>query len=201
MNHRVKNVTELYGDAHSLYDDVVLGKADTIINNLQVGIDILKQNWKGMDAGVQIQDVVVVHNAFVELRNALAELARDSSDVAIDYREIQIINRANADSLNRITITTKSVMEGYVDNSDTININPEASNGKQKLDAANGMINDFVAQVRTYYAKIMDNWTQGPGRNNADGAFTDFISKSNSYVETLNSVSSSISSALSNYSF
>lgn len=201
MNHSVRNVTDLYRDAYSLYNEIVLGNADTIINNLQVGIDILKQNWKGMDAGVQIQDVVGVHNAFVVLRNALAELARDSSDVAINYREIQIINRANADSLNKITITTKNLMEGYADNSDTININPEANNGKQKLDTANGMINDFVSQVKTYYAKIMDNWTQGTGRNNAEGAFSDFISKSNNYIETLNSVSSSISSALSNYSF
>ncbi len=201
MNHKVNNVQELYSDAYSLYNMVVLDKADTIINNLDGAVSVLKQNWKGMDAGVQIQDVIEVHNAFVVLRNALAQLAKDSSSVAINYRQIQIINRANAEELSQIEINTKSLLDAYMDNRDTVDITPEANDGKAKIDVAKDLINEFVSQVKNYYSRIMDNWTIGTGRNNAEEAFVDFLSKSNKYIETLNNVSGSIASALSNYSF
>lgn len=201
MNHKVADVTMLYNDACALYNVVVLESADTIINNLSSGIEVLKQNWKGMDAGVQIQSVIEVHNAFVILRNALAVLARDSSSVAVNYREIQIVNSAKAESFSPVSITTKNVMSSYVDNRDTVDISQEANTGKVRLDTAKSLITDFVSQVKTYYSRIMDNWTVGSGRDNAEGAFTDFISKSNNYIETLNEVSSKITSALSNYTF
>lgn len=201
MNHKVNNVQELYSDAYSLYNMVVLDKADTIINNLDGAVSVLKQNWKGMDAGVQIQDVIEVHNAFVVLRNALAQLAKDSSVVAVNYRQIQIINRANAEELSQIEINTKSLLDAYMDNRDTVDITPEANDGKAKIDVAKDLINEFVSQVKNYYSRIMDNWTIGTGRNSAEEAFVDFLSKSNKYIETLNNVSSSIASALSNYSF
>ena len=65
MNHRVNNVQQLYDDANSLYNNVVLGTADIIINDLSQGITTLKSCWEGKDAGVQIQNVVEVYNAMV----------------------------------------------------------------------------------------------------------------------------------------
>ena len=45
----------------------------------------------------------------------------------------------------------------------------------------------------------MQNWTAGTGREELSASFDSFISKSNSYKETLNSVSESIRTALANY--
>lgn len=201
MNHRVNNVQQLYDDAKSLYSNVVLGTADTIINDLSQGITTLKSSWEGKDAGVQIQNVVEVYNAMVVIRNALSELAKDSSLIAANYREIQNANRANLENLTPVSIDSKNTMEDYSDNRDTINISSEAMVGKNKIDAANTSISTFVSEVQKYYDMIMNNWQAGTGRENAEQAFSDFMSKSNKYTEVLGQVSQSISDAIKNYTY
>lgn len=205
MNHKVNSVQTLHDDAMALYNNVVIGGADTsaetLINNLNGGIQILKSCWEGKDAGVQIQNVVSVHNALVGIRNALAQLAMDSSKIASNYREIQNANGAGLETLSVINCDTKTVMENYSDTRDTINITPEANNGKAKIDAANNSMDGFISEVSKYYNSIMENWTVGTGRDNAVQAFDSFIANSNQYKETLSEVSTSIATALQNYTF
>ena len=201
MNHKVNNVGQLYNDAASLYKNVVLGTADTIINDLYQGINALKSSWEGKDAGVQIQNVIEVHNGMVAIRNALAELSKDSSLVAVKYRDIQNVNRANLETLTPVSIEHKNFIENYSDARDTINITPEANNGKNRIDAANNAIEGFINDVRKYYDMIMSNWQVGTGREKAESAFSEFMSKSNKYKETLAAVSQSITDALKNYQY
>ena len=52
----------------------------------------------------------------ISIRNALAVLAKDSSVVAVGYRDIQRLNSANIDALSPIVIeSTKVPMEPYTD--------------------------------------------------------------------------------------
>lgn len=205
MNHKVNSVQTLHDDAMALYNNVVIGGADTsaetLINNLNSGIQALKSSWEGKDAGVQIQNVVSVHNALVGIRNALAQLAMDSSKIASNYRDIQNANGAGLETLSVINCDTKTVMEDYSDTRDTINITPEANNGKAKIDAANNSMDGFISEVSKYYNSIMENWTVGTGRDNAVQAFDSFIANSNQYKEILSQVSTSIATALQNYTF
>lgn len=205
MNHKVNSVQALHDDAMALYNNVVIGGADTsaetLINNLNSGIQTLKSCWEGKDAGVQIQNVVSVHNALVGIRNALAQLAMDSSKIASNYRDIQNANGAGLETLSVINCDTKTVMEDYSDTRDTINITPEANNGKAKIDAANNSMDGFISEVSKYYNSIMENWTVGTGRDNAVQAFDSFIANSNQYKEILSQVSTSIATALQNYTF
>ena len=205
MNHKVSSVQTLHDDAMALYNNVVVGSADTsadtLINNLYNGIQVLKGCWEGKDAGVQIQNVVGVHNALVGIRNALGQLAADSSKIASNYREIQNANGAGMEALNVVHSDSKTVLDAYSDNRDTISITPEAQNGKARIDAANNSMDGFISEVSRYYHSIMDNWTVGTGRENAINAFDSFIANSNRYKETLASVSSSIATALQNYTF
>ena len=205
MNHKVNSVQTLHDDAMALYNNVVIGGADTsaetLINNLNSGIQTLKSCWEGKDAGVQIQNVVSVHNALVGIRNALAQLAMDSSKISSNYRDIQNANGAGLETLSVINCDTKTVMEDYSDTRDTINITPEANNGKAKIDAANNSMDGFISEVSKYYNSIMENWTVGTGRDNAVQAFDSFIANSNQYKEILSQVSTSIATALQNYTF
>ena len=205
MNHKVNSVQTLHDDAMALYNNVVIGGADTsaetLINNLNSGIQTLKSCWEGKDAGVQIQNVVSVHNALVGIRNALAQLAMDSSKIASNYRDIQNANGAGLETLSVINCDTKTVMEDYSDTRDTINITPEANNGKAKIDAANNSMDGFISEVSKYYNSIMENWTAGTGRENAQESFDTFISNSNVYKETLATASASITTAIQNYTF
>ena len=200
MNHRVNNVQQLYEDSKNLYNNVVLGKADGIINDLNQAINALKSGWEGRDAGVQINNVVDVYNAMAKIRNALAELSKDSSTVASGYREIQNANRANLENLPPLVIEgEKSPMSPYQDDRDTINITAEAMNGKTLLDNVNNAYEEFKSDVNRHYQAIMDNWKAGFGRENAEAAFNDFMNNANKYKTILEDVSRSITDAIRNY--
>lgn len=204
MNHKVLSVQRLHDSADNLYFKYVVGtdsaSADSILHNLLMGIENLKANWKGRDAGYRIQEVVKVHNAMVTVRNALAELAVASSKVAFEYREIQNANGAAMDTLNYIgNSDTKTVLGDYSDNADTIDINTEVNTGKNYIDTANSSIGDFATGVQSLYNELMDNWTKGPGRDDAFEAFQTFMNNVAKYQQTLAEVSNNIATALQNY--
>lgn len=201
MNHKVNNVQELYNDAKKLYDEVVHDKADGIINNLNQAINTLKNSWSGKDAGVQINNVVEVYNAMTKIRNALALLAKDSTAIASNYREIQNANRANLENLAPLTIEGEIVaMEPYEDLRDTIQITAEAMTGKNLLDNVNASYEEFKSAVTREYEAIMGNWQAGMGRDKAESAFGEFMANADKYKTVLEDVSKSITDALKNYS-
>ena len=205
MNHKVNSVQNLYEDAVGLFNNVVTGgssaSADTIISNIKAGIDNLKGCWEGKDAGVQIQNLVIVHNGMVEIRNVLGSLAVDSSKIASNYRNIQNANGAGLEDLGVLSCEERAKTEDYSDDRDTVSITEEANQGKAKIDSANDAMDEFIGNVKSYYGRIMDNWTSGTGRDNAKEAFEKFLSNSAQYKETLNAVSNSIAQAIKNYTF
>ena len=199
MNHTVNNVTQLYADAKALYDNGVKASADSIIEKLNSSIENLKTNWKGKDAGVQINNIVMVNNALINIRNVLGQLAVDSSKIAVNYREIQNANGAKLETLGAISCETKSNITYDPDTEDRVYITEDARNGKNSLDAALGDMPEFINKIEGSYSAIMDNWTKGTGRDEAVNAFTEFKSKVGEYQNTLQEVSDSITQALANY--
>ena len=203
MNHKVNNVQNLFEDAKTLYITVVTGgnesSADTIISNLNGGIEILKNCWEGKDAGVQIQNLVLVHNAMVKVRNSLGALAETTTKIAASYREIQNSNGAGLDTLTPVANETRTTIPDYSDNRDTINISPEAANGNAKITSANNAIDNFISDVTKKFDSIMNNWTMGPGRDEFQSEFNSFVNSANQYEELLKQASTSITTAIKNY--
>ena len=204
MDHKVANVQQLHDDAMFLYNNLVVGgenSADYILNNLSQSVNNLKNNWKGKDAGVRIQEIIEVHNAMITVRNALAQLSTDSSRVAVNYRNIQIANGAGLDELSVINYDTKNKLDSHSDTADTIDINPEADIARSLIDGANNSLDTFKTEVQFKMDDIMGNWTVGSGRSAALDAFNSFSANVNKYKETLSEVSSNITKALQNYNF
>lgn len=204
MNHKLINVETLHVDATSLYTSVVMGgenSADTMIANLAVAVEILKTNWKGADAGVNIQNVIEVHNELVKVRNALAKLAKDSSTVAANYRDIQIRNGAPLGDLVPVMTTDKSVLPNHTDDADTIDINPGADGGRVLIVRTKDAIDGFISAARSSKDAILDNWLVGTGRNDADEAFATFEANAKNNKGKLELASQVITMALQNYSF
>lgn len=204
MNHKVNSVADLYSSAVALYNNAVVGSAETsaatILGNLNEGIKILKRSWQGIDAGKQINNVVTVYNAFVKVKNSLEELSVETSKIASDYRAIQRANGAQLEELSKIVASApEMLMEEYTDIRDMVNITPEAVNGKIRVEAANNAIDRFISLIGRYFNEIMDNWTAGPHREEANQAFDEFVAGSTNYKNLLNEVSQSVSSALQNY--
>ena len=201
MNHKVNSVQSLYDDSVALYNNVVNGTAVAIINDLNQGIANLKNTWQGKDAGVQIQNIVEVHNALVGIRNALGQIAVDCSKIASNYREIQNANGAALESFGAIACENMSTLAPYTDERDTVSITQEANNGKAKVDNATNTIDEFISKARSSYDAIMNNWTAGSGRDNAVSVFEQFFNTANQYKQTLSGVSQSIATAIQNYTF
>lgn len=205
MNHKVNSVADLYASSVDLYNKVVMGTNDTsattIEKNLREGIEVLKNSWQGMDAGTQINNVVTVYNAIVKIKNLLSSLTVETSKIASDYRAIQRANGAtNLEELIRLRDEAPdTVMSDYSDTRDTVNITPDAVNGKNKIDAANVGMLGFTKEVERYLNEIMNNWTMGPKRNEAKQLFDEFMAKVPTYKNLLDDVSRSISTALQNY--
>ncbi len=205
MNHKVNSVADLYISATELFGRAVVGTEDTsaakIIQNLREGIETLKNSWQGMDAGTQINNVVTVYNAIAKIKNVLSDLSVETSKIAADYRAIQRANGANnlEELLSLKADASETVMGEYSDTRDTVNITPEAVNGKAKIDAANNAMDGFLSNVKTYFDQIMENWTAGPKRDEAKQLFDEFIAGAPRYKELLSEVSQSITTALQNY--
>ena len=141
------------------------------------------------------------HNELVEVRNALALLARDSSSVASNYRRIQLENGAPFGELQAINVTEKNDLPAYVDNADTIDINPEADLGRSLVDSVRDAIDGFILDSKKTKDDILGNWQVGTGRNNADDAFSKFEANAKKNKDKLLDVSSNITKALQNYQF
>lgn len=204
MDHKVLNVSELHRYAKELFDRSVVGggdsSADTIISNLGEGIQILKNTWKGKDAGVQIQNVVTVYNGMVALRNELAVLAASTTKIAADYREIQNMNGVRGESLVTVSADSKTIMDDYSDTRDTVDITAEANNGRMKIESAKNGLERFEVEVRNSLTEIMNNWQAGSGRDKAVELFDGFQSQVGKYKTVLGEVSQSITTAIQNYS-
>ena len=119
LDHGIKNVEDLYMDSRELYNTSVMSKADSIIGDLTSAINNLRENWKGADAGVNITDVIDICREITEVRNRLADLARDANAIAVMYRKIQEGNRANLGDLPPISTVSRELYKN--DYSDKIN--------------------------------------------------------------------------------
>lgn len=204
MDQKVNSVETLYSDACNLYTDIVEGggeySAKTVIDHLVGAIDNLKQNWKGKDAGVQINNIINVHNAMIEVRNALALLSYESSGVASTYREIQNANGAGLETLTPLSTENRTVMGAHEDNGDTIDITVDVVTGRDKVNSALTSIEAFIPKVQTKYNDIIENWSKGDEkRQKCIEAFENFIANVGTYKESLSSVATSIDTAIRNY--
>lgn len=202
MIHTVKGVEKLHVIAKDLYGNTVVSgesSADAILFNLQSGIENLKSNWKGKDAGVRIQEVIKVYNAMVKIRNDLALIAGDSTKAAIYYRELQNAAGAGMDELNVLNYEDKTIMADYSDTADIVDINSDVLTGKNYIDTANNLMDKFSVDVNTACEEILDTWVAGPGRDNAVKVFDEFSTSINSFKQVLSEVSANINTAVQNY--
>lgn len=204
MDQKVNSVETLHSDACNLYTDIVEGGGDysakTVIDHLVNAIDNLKQNWKGKDAGVQINNIINVHNAMIEVRNALALLSSESSKVASNYREIQNANGAGLETLTPVSTENRTTIEPHEDNNDTVDITVDVVTGRDKVNSALTSIEAFIPKVQAKYNDIIENWTKGDeNRQKCIEAFDSFITNAGTYKDNLSSVATSIETAIKNY--
>ena len=205
MNHKVNSVANLYETATALHKNVVdgaNGSATTVIQNLREGIEVLKANWEGTDAGVQINNVVNVCNAFAAIKNVLDALAVEASKIAVNYRAIQKANGANyLEDLAPIReYEAEGVLPEYTDTRDTISIQPAAESGMRKLEAALNDMPGFMLNIKKEADALLENWTSGAKREEFKQTLEDFYAHNEEYKQMLEETVESVKTALRNYS-
>lgn len=203
LNHKVENVGKLLEDSKNLLENITNGASNSaygIIKYLDDSYTILTGCWKGMDAGVQINNIVTVYNAMVTFRRNMADMAIFAHSIGIHYREIQSLNGANVEVPAPINDgVSVSAKAEYHDNTDTIDITPEAMTAKNKLDIAKNSFEDLKSSFASLKNAILSNWTAGDRHDEFEGIFQDFESSFKKYEELLNEVCETITKALANY--
>lgn len=203
LNHKVENVQQLLDDSKMLLTKTTNGNVNSaysIINDLETAYNTLVGCWKGMDAGVQINNIVQVHNAMVTFRAKMADMAVYAYSIGVDYRKIQNSNGAAVDVPSNLSDdATASVLPEYQDNSDTVDITPTANDAKLKVDNAKSSFEDLNNNFENLKNSILNNWVAGDRHEEFEGAFIDFKSSFAKYQELLENASQNITNALNNY--
>ncbi len=203
LNHKVEDIQLLLDDAKNLLKNVTNGQtssAYSIIQDLTSAYDILTSCWKGTDAGVQINNIVHVHNEMVLFRQKMAEMAIAAYQVGIYYREIQSANGSSVEIpsplSDDVVVATKAE---YKDNTDTVNITEIAIEGKNKLNNATKTFEELKNLFGSAKDSIFNNWLAGDKRSEYEDFFANFNTKFTNYEEMLNNIAENITQALRNY--
>lgn len=203
LNHKVENVEQLLNDSQHLLNETTngaSGSAYSIIKNLSDAIDILSGCWKGLDAGVQINNIVNVYNNMVTFRNSMSDLSSYSYSIGIMYRQIQSSNGASVEVpsplQDSISLTTKNP---YEDKNDTIDITDKAVEARTELENAKSAFQDLTMTFNQDKSAILNNWTSGDRHDEFEETFGDFASKFQNYETLIADVVDKITSALANY--
>lgn len=202
MDHKIVSMQQFHDDAYSLLTKVVKVDADNTLKEMADGSENLKNTWKGKDAGVQIMNVITVYNEMSVIRNSLSRIASTCLSIAAKYRSVQIANGANLESFTESKLEEIARLPEYSDNSDTINIVPDAEVGRKHLENAVNNMETLLGLVKEYKDRILNNWQQGgKDRDEAVQVFDEFIGSANRYMQTLTDVANSVKQALVNYQF
>lgn len=194
---------ELYATARDLLYDVVMGgpaSADSILNDLKMAINNLKENWKGKDAGIRIQQLIDVYNQMIVLRKDIGGFAVDAGNVVLIYSSIQGANGAQGDGFTKLGFDEKTVEQPYSDLSDAVKINSMAAVAKRSIDSACNSLSTFKTNFDNKYLTMAGNWRKGPGRVKAEALYDNLEAKVSNFQSTLMDVSNELDKALKNYS-
>ncbi len=202
MNHKVNDVDALHASAKKLHEDLVGQQSKSIIDDLDKAIEILRTNWKGPDAKININRVVAIRNGMTEFRNALDELASASGDIAYNYREIQNSNLANKPVLAKIGSTIATTIGDYADPTIGVEVKAGLADVRSPLNSAKTKMEALISNFDSLKTEMLDNnFQEGPGREEAINAFKAFKDKFNSnYIPSFVNINRDVDQALKNYS-
>ena len=202
MNHKVNDVDALHASAKKLHEDLVGQQSKSIIDDLDKAIEILRTNWKGPDAKININRVVAIRNGMTEFRNALDKLASASGDIAYNYREIQNSNLANKPVLAKIGSTIATTIGDYADPTIGVEVKAGLADVRSPLNSAKTKMEALISNFDSLKTEMLDNnFQEGPGREDAINAFKAFKDKFNSnYIPSFVNINRDVDQALKNYS-
>ncbi len=201
MIHRIRSLSKLYDDTIAAQERLVDGIAVDILRNVEQAIVCFEENWKGIDAGKHIQDLVLTYNSMIEMRNNLALICAGLTKVIQNYKKVKdsLKKPINEEELKRLRYKKLPTMEEYSDKRDIIDINESVLEGVKKIDIAKSALDIFNQEVHNYYNLVTNNWLEGSGREQMVDLFESFINKLSIFEEALSNVVKNVQDALNLY--
>ena len=187
---QVNDPAELNNDAKTLYVNLCQGKADSMLAELEKGINGIKGKWTGPDAAKHIRKLIGIYNDLLVFRDKLANIAGTISQTAVGIENTVVANGGTSYGISPLVIDTDP-QKGVIYMSDTgiddvhLNVEPDLEQPLQGIVSVATDFNDLRSSVNSIFGKIMDNWVSGLGRNYAKETCDEFSSKVDGYVETI----------------
>ncbi len=202
MIHRIKSVGKLYNDTITAQKKIVEGSAVDVLSNIEKAINNFKENWKGKDAGIRIQELILTYNEMIDVRNNLALICAGLTRVAKGYHEVNnlIKKPKKEEELVRLRYEAQRRLEEYSDNRDLIDINENVLVGLKHIDIARSALDTFIKDVSDFHTVVLENWEEGAGRDQLIHKFNLFINDMGRFEEALIDTSNNVHRALENYS-
>ncbi len=201
MIHSINSIGVLYNDTITAKNKIVDGTAVDILSCLGKSIEILKNNWHGIDAGKQIQKLVFAYNKMVEVRNHLDLICAGLTKILKGYEKMIItFDSKKEESYIRLRYEPLKILEDYYDSSDLIDINASVLESIKFINKAKSALDIFVTETNNFHNAVLSNWLEGPGRDQFEYRFNLFLKSLEKFKENFMNSSSDINTAFENYS-
>lgn len=204
MVHEISSLEELISSSTNVVNVDAKVTAKNVLDKLNQAYTILgvNENWKGKDAGAQINNIVEVYNAMAKYHYNLADLGTYVfNDIAVKYREIQSQNGASVEVPAKFATPEQVAAISYQpDQRDVVEIkDDEANNAVADLDEAVKGLEELISAFKNDFSVITTNWKSGPKREEFMSEFQDFESNIKGFEEKLNEAKEHVSRAVANY--
>ena len=200
MNISVTDLDRSYTQCSDLYTLSDKTGSD-IISKLETNITNLKNNWIGNDAMEHINNLIVVHDALVQLVTNAKKLTSAAAGAIIDIQDVRRKNGGGGTVGEALAATApSSQVLTKVEPTSEYKCLPGAKTDQTTLESLCSEFETFKTNFTAKKDELMTNWTAGANREEAVRCFTTFLTSAEDYKKYMTDANSKLLIAVSNLS-
>lgn len=198
MNIIVNDIPSAYTQCEGL-NTLSSTQGEKLISSLGTDITNLKNNWKGSDATVHINNLIKVYNAMVDIVTTAKTI---TAKAGANIIELQRVVSSNGGGLNVGAALNAAAPESIaiqpVEETTEYYCSPSAkSDYAQLVEICTNFVN-FKTQFSDLKKELMANWISGLNKEDAVAAFDYFDSMTDDYNNYLTSARDNLEIAINN---
>ena len=199
MNFQASNLDMAYETLNSL-NNLASTNGQNLVNNLKNLIARLKNDWKGSDATVHINNLIDVYTGVSTIVENVHIVAHNASAPIVQAQTIRNSNGGvgnigvvipSGSGAIEVIETLASTTEYFVDSM-------AAPNDLVSLTAEKGAFDRFCTEFTRLKEELLSNWTSGSNREKAIADFEQFEADSTKYRGFFSEAEANLTIAVNN---
>ncbi len=199
MNFQATNLDSAYETLSSL-DKLAATEGQNLVNNLKSLIGRLKNDWKGSDATLHINNLIDIYTGVATIVDNVHVVAHNASLSIVQAQEIRNSNGGGGNV--GVVIATGA---GDIETIETVPPTTEffcdptkAPADLTTMTAEKGAFDRFCTEFSRLKEDLLSNWTSGSNRDKAVSDFEQFEADSAKYKNSFGEAEGNLSTAVSN---